>query len=216
MAGFFNYDNPIITGINKIVDMILLSLIYVIICIPIITIGPATTALYYTVVKNIRKERGYPFREFFKSFKDNFKQGFIVTIILIVMYLILVVDIQFAKNLTGTTGTIFSGIFIGLFLIAIAVNVHVFPYLSRFEVTIKQLFKNSFFLAIRHLPSTILMVIILGVGLLVSWIIPIAVFVVPAIVALLQSLLIERVFKKYMPDKLKDEVSEGTDQWYLE
>ena len=51
MAGFFNYDNAVITTINKIVDMILLSIVYVILCIPIITIGPATTALYYAVVK---------------------------------------------------------------------------------------------------------------------------------------------------------------------
>ncbi len=216
MASFFSYDNPIITGVNKIVDMFLLSLVYVIVCLPIITIGPATTALYYTVVKNVRKERSYPFREFFKSFKDNFKQGFITTLIFIGIYLILFVDLQFAKALSGTMATIFSGIFIGLFIIVIAINVHVFAYLSRFEVTIKQLFKNSFFLAIRHLPSTIFMIIILGVGLLISWIIPIAFVMTPALVALLQSFFIERIFKKYMPEKSEDPASEGVDEWYLE
>lgn len=216
MAGFFNYDNAVITTINKIVDMVLLSLVYVILCIPIITIGPATTALYYAVVKNVRRERSYPFREFFKSFKENFKQGFVINLIFIIIYLVLYVDIQFAKQMTGNTATIFSGIFFGLIILAIAVNMHVYPYLSRFEVTIKQLFKNSFFLAMRHLPSTIFMMIILGAGLFLTWIIPITLFFTPALVVLLQSLFIERIFKKYMPEKSDKAASQGIDQWYLE
>lgn len=216
MASLFDYDNPIISGINKVVDMILLSIIYGFLCIPIITIGPATTALYYAVVKNIRRERSYPFREFFKSFKSNFKQGFLVNLIFIAVYLILYIDIQYAKTMAGTIGTVLSGIFVGLFILAIAINVYVFPYLSRFEVTIKQLLKNSFFLSVRHLPSTIAIMIILGVGLFIVWILRLTLFLIPSIIFLLQSLLIERIFKKYMPEKTDEATSQGVDQWYLE
>ncbi len=218
MSNLFNLDNPIFSIINKIVDIVLLSIVYTLICIPIFTIGPATTALYYTVVKNIRKERSYPFREFFKSFKDNFKQGLGLTIIFIVVYLILYVDIKFVQHsLTGTKQSVFMGIFIGLTVLAIIVNLYVFPYLSRFEITVKQLLKNCFYLAIRHLPSTLVLAVITGASLLLSYLFfPIGSLIIPGLSILLQSLLIERIFKKYMPEKLEDAVEQGVDEWYLD
>lgn len=217
MASFFNYDNQVFSSINKMVDMLVLSIIYVLICLPIVTIGPATTALYYTIVKNIRRERGYPFREFFKSFKNNFKQGLILTLIFVAIYLVLFFDINFtATELKGMQRNIFTGIFIGLTILVISINLYVFPYLSRFEVKLKQLFKNSFFLSIRHFPSTILMFIIVVLGFLASLTIPPLIMIMPGIVILLQSFLVERIFKKYMPDKSEDNYEQGVDEWYLE
>ena len=78
MSNLFNMDNPLFSILSKICDMLFISIIYIFLCIPIITIGPASTALYYTMVKVVRKERGYIFREFFKSFKLNFKRASIV------------------------------------------------------------------------------------------------------------------------------------------
>ena len=48
--------------------------------IPIITIGPATAALYYTVVKVVRRNRETVIKSFFHSFKSNLKQGILFTI----------------------------------------------------------------------------------------------------------------------------------------
>ncbi|HHX55596.1 MAG TPA: YesL family protein [Clostridiales bacterium] len=216
MGTLFNLDNPVFTAINKFVDMLFLSIVYIIICIPIITIGPATTALYYTVVKNVRKERGYPFREFFKSFKDNFKQGALITIMLVVAYIVMYIDIQFAKTLTGIPNMILVSIFMGMLIVLVSINIYVFPYLSRFEAKTKQTLLNSLFLAIRHLPSTLLLIVILIAGASLAFIIPIFIIIVPSLTVLLQSFLIERIFKKYMPDKSKENLEEGIDEWYLE
>lgn len=216
MGNLFNLDNPVFTAINKFVDMLFLSVVYLIICIPIITIGPATTALYYTVVKNVRKERSYPFREFFKSFKENFKQGALITIMLIVAYIVIYVDIQYAKSLTGIQNMILVSIFMGMLIVLVSVNIYVFPYLSRFEAKIKQTLLNSLFLTIRHLPSTLLLLVILIAGVVLAYIIPILIFIIPSLTILLQSFLIERIFKKYMPVKSKENLEEGIDEWYLE
>lgn len=196
--------------------MLFLSIVYLIICIPIITIGPATTALYYTVVKNVRKERGYPFREFFKSFKKNFKQGAFITLIIVVAYFVMYVDIQFAKLLTGIPNMFFVSIFMGMLIVIVSVNIYVFPYLSRFEAKNKKILMNSLFLAISHLPSTLLLIAILVVGLSLVYIIPILIFIAPSFIILLQSFMIERIFKKYMPEKSDENKEEGIDEWYLE
>ena len=75
MGNLFNMDNAFFSFISKVCDIMILSTVWILLCIPIITIGPASTALYYAVVKVVRRERGYLLREFFRSFKMNFKRG---------------------------------------------------------------------------------------------------------------------------------------------
>ena len=86
MGNFFNMDNPLFSILSKVCDMLFISIAFILICIPVITIGPACTALYYVVVKVIRRERGYVFREFFKSFRLNFKRRIIS--VLMTIYLL--------------------------------------------------------------------------------------------------------------------------------
>ena len=47
------------TFINKLSDMIIISIVFVLTCIPVITMGAAGTALYYTVQKVIKRGQGY-------------------------------------------------------------------------------------------------------------------------------------------------------------
>ena len=59
MGDFFNVDNKFFQGLGKIIDVICLSAFWFFLCIPIVTAGAATTALYYTVNKVIRNNRSY-------------------------------------------------------------------------------------------------------------------------------------------------------------
>ena len=105
MSNFFSLDSPLIQFLNKVCDVLFLSIVFTLCCIPIITIGPAVTALYYATVKVIRRERGYLMREFFRSFKLNFKSGAFLTFIFLIAYGILYVDIKYAQDLVNTNGT---------------------------------------------------------------------------------------------------------------
>lgn len=216
MSGFFNMDNGIFTALSKIVDIILISIIWIICCIPIITIGPATTALYYTVVKVIRRERSYLIKEYFNSFKSNFKVGALSGILITFLYAVLIFDRIFAGKLEGTEGFILLCVFNALLFLLTCVTIYIFPILSRFNMKLKQLFKISLFMAMKHLPTTILLFIITVVFLIATYVIGIAVVVTPALYALTTSLLLERVFKKYMPEKSDDDENSVKDEWYLE
>ncbi len=219
MSNFFNVDNAFFTFLSKVCDIIFLSVIYVIFCIPIITIGPASTALYYATVKVIRRERGYLLREFFKSFKLNFKRGAIVGVGLTVLFLVLSFDITWAyANLKGSglMGSILFGAFIAFGFLAVCITIYAFPVLSRFDMTVKQLLKAAVFMSIRHIPFTVGMIIITAIGLIAIYIIPITIFILPTLVVLLNSLLMERVLKKYMPKAEDSEENTSKDEWYLE
>lgn len=73
-------------------DLIILNLLFLLCCIPIVTIGPAITAMYYVTMKMVRNEEAYIARSFFKSFKENFKQGLGIWLIALVLIILEFMD----------------------------------------------------------------------------------------------------------------------------
>lgn len=219
MRGIFNVENPVFSGIGKIFDLLALSFVWLLLCLPIITIGPATTALYYTVVKVIRRERGYMMREFFKSFKMNFKVGAIFGVVVIVLNSILYVDYRFAKALIKegkTSGQVLLIIFMLLFIILSFITIYLFPILSRFTMTNLQLIKAAFAISMKHLPSTFLMFVLIVALILGVYIFPLAIIIMPGLMMLLLSFLMERILKQYTPEPEEGSDESEMDKWYLE
>lgn len=219
MGNLFNLDNGFFSFMGKVWDMVLLSIMWVICCIPIITIGPATTAMYYAIVKVIRRERGYVTKEFFHSFKDNLKLGLLSALIFLVMAYILYIDFTFAigqRNAGSKYGDLMVAGFIAITTMVVFVLVFIYPILSRFTVSLKGLFKTSFIIAMKHFPTTFLLVVIVAAFGLGVYIIYPLIFIAPALCCLVCSFLIERVFKKYMPKPEGTPEETGRDQWYWE
>ena len=75
MNSLFNIDSPIMTFLSRVADLVILNILYVVCCLPIFTIGAATSALYYQVMKMSKNEESYAFRGNFKAFKDNFRKA---------------------------------------------------------------------------------------------------------------------------------------------
>lgn len=92
MSRFFNPDNPVMEFIAKIFDLVILNLIFIFSCVPIITIGASTSALSYVTLKMVRGEDPYIWRNFWKSFRQNFKQGTLVWIFSILIFIFLGMD----------------------------------------------------------------------------------------------------------------------------
>lgn len=216
MGNLFNPDNGIMKALSKLFDIVYLSILWVIFCIPVVTIGAATTALYYTTVKVIRRERGYIFREFWKSFKLNFLSATILWVITLVFGILFYFNLQVALALEGTQGKVLSVIYFMMLFLAAATVTYIYPVLSRFSIKLTKLFKTSFIMAIRHLPSTLLMIVILIIAIEASYIILPLIFILPAGGSLLFSLPMERILKKYTPKNEEEEENSGPDQWYLE
>ena len=127
MGSLFNLDNPIWRFMGKLVDVFILTLLWAVCCIPIITIGPASTAVYYVTLKLVRDEESYTVRSFFKSFKENFKQGSVIGIIMTLLLVFFLYDI-YAYFMMGTQISRILGIvFLGIFLLYLITLVYVYP-----------------------------------------------------------------------------------------
>ena len=97
----FNRDNVIMTLLDKVADGLLLGLLWLITSLPIVTIGASTTAAYAVALKLAGGEEGYVIRNFFSSFKKNFRQGTILGLVVILMAFVLISNIDFYLNVFG-------------------------------------------------------------------------------------------------------------------
>lgn len=203
MNSLFNLDNPVFTFLSKLADLFILNIVFLICCLPVVTIGAATTALYSVTLLMVKEEEGSIIGGFFKSFKQNFKQATIIWLIMLVLGIIFSVDIRFWLNQTSKWGYIVGIITLSAVFIFSLVAVWIFPTLSKFENTNKDTVKNSFYFSFKHLPTTILIIAIPIIYVVLFFMIPIftlITFVIGfAIIVYLQSIFILKVFKKYMP-----------------
>ncbi|MCR5683993.1 MAG: YesL family protein [Lachnospiraceae bacterium] len=229
MSNLFNPDNAVFTAINKIVDTIWLGILWTICSIPLITIGPASSALYYATVKCTRRSRSYVTREFFRSFKMNFKVGAIMSVIMLVYSFVLYIDFQYARSLDAsnpTMATVYFVVFaIGASIAGVAL-LWMFPVLSRFTVGVGALFKSSFAMGSRHIVRTLLLALIAAFWILTLLVLTSAVellsllifvpFIAPGLTSLIRSFIIEPVLKQHQGESAGDPEETGIDEWYRE
>lgn len=202
-----NTDGRVMNFLSRLGDMFILNVLYLISCIPVVTIGAATTALYYNTLKMAENRESYVWREYWKAFRQNFKQATIVWMILLACIFILGSDVLLLGGMSKALGSVVALIVIVLGIFLIMTGVYVFPVLARFDNTVKNTFKNALIMAVRHLPSTIVIVILHGLPLLPAMV-SIQVFLKGALVVLLftvsilayfQSKLFTRIFSNYYP-----------------
>ena len=92
MNQLFNIDNPVMQFISKIFDLVILNLIFILFSIPVITMGASLCGMYYVSLKIVRGEDPYIWKNFFKAFRQNFKQGTLVWILLLLIFAFLGTD----------------------------------------------------------------------------------------------------------------------------
>lgn len=206
-------DNVVVRALSKLGDMICLNVMWLICCIPIITIGASTTALYTVMLKLVKNEEGYVFRGFLKAFKSNFKQSTIIWLIILILGIVWTVDFRVAGLMPGTAGLVLSAVFLALGFILLSVMLYIFPLTARYENSIKAIFKNALILTVAKLPYTLAMVVIVVAAVVVSlWSTVTIVFALPiwliiggALIAWANSYILRKVFVIFEGDESKTE-----------
>lgn len=164
---FFSYDSPFGQLFLKVAYGCCLNVLWFICCLPIVTIGASTTALYYTSFKIAKDEGSFITTMFFRSFKQNFKQATIIWLIMLVTGVVIVADAILLGRLratsTGTAAVIWTLLLAAVFacmILYIIVLVYIFPLLSIASNTTANMFKNAFLIGTHYLFVTILVVFI--------------------------------------------------------
>lgn len=186
--------------IEKIFDMIAVSLLWLLTSLPVITMGASFAALYYTVNKVILQDRGYLTQEFFHSFRQNLKDGTVLWLVLGSVNFLLQLNIGILyKKTSGLVGLFFIIFYLLLLLLETAVILYCFPALSRFAMNAGWNLKLSIYMVFRYFPTTLAILIFFATALVLLYISPLFLLFVPFCFALGLQRLIEPLLQKHMP-----------------
>ena len=160
---FFSYESKFSQLLLKLCNACMLNVLWFVCSLPIVTMGAATTALYYACLKIVRDEDSHVAAQFFRSFRQNFRQATQIWLILLGCGLFLGLDgyILYHLRLTsgGTMGVIWTlalAAVIAAAIVLVIVLEHVFPLLASVENTNKAMLKNAFLIGTHYLFATIL------------------------------------------------------------
>ncbi len=162
MNNLLNPEGKVMLLFTKIAYCAYLNVLWFLCCLPIVTAGASTTALFYVTLKMAKDEEGNVTRSFFRAFRQNFRKATVIWLILLALGMVLALDgyvfyhMRF-ENAFWAVGT-------AVFLVALAayaiVLMYIFPLLARFENTVRAMFFNSLMLGMRFLLCTVAMAVI--------------------------------------------------------
>jgi len=210
MNGIFNMDGPFFRFGNALADIIILSLVWFVVSLPLVTVGASTTALFYVTTRRISNREGYLLKDFFSSFKANFKQATLLWILWVAVVALVITNLFWLRS-EGFNPTL-AGILFPLQIIIlielIMIVLYIFPLTARFDMKFFQTIKSAFFMANRHLLTTIsCLCILIGIYLAAEMFFPPILVVAAGIYAYLSSYMIMNLFKKYRPEIDSDDLA---------
>ncbi|MCR5147423.1 MAG: YesL family protein [Eubacterium sp.] len=205
----FSPDNPVWRFFILVGKIWWLNILWLVCSLPIVTIGASTTALIYSCMK-LRADEGYTTNNFFKSFKENFRQSTVLWLIYLVVGAVIGFGLIFWNHSTIPVAKIAWAVMLALAILYSISLMYVFAIQSKFVNTIKDTIIYSVLMAFANLKNTILIFMVLAGVVLANLF---SVFLVNfitlnlgfAIVTYLISFHYQIVFERYIPDTDREE-----------
>lgn len=193
--------NPVLDFINTLCNYVVLNLVFLITCLPVITIGTALASLYSVTLREARGEYGYLVRTYIKEFRQNLKSGTAAFAILFVIGAVLLFNIAFWFGLGGIPAGIVTGLLAIAMIAWLFTFTYTFPLIARFKNTTRQTLKNAFCLMMSNVKATFaLLLIYITVVCFCFFLAPMKILMVLfgfAFIAYCQSFIFKKVFEPY-------------------
>lgn len=208
-ASMFNPENGFWQVFGKIADVMMLSLLWIFCSLPVVTMGPATAALYDATVKCVRGEEKGTLSRYFRTFRRELATASLVTLI----WVPIIVGLRFGMMALwpALTAALGSALTVTLYFVVMLLPLGgfcwMFPLLSRFTFNVPGLCRMGVRFSLAHLPATLAIVVLTIAAVEVcvltinSMFFIIYLLTLPCLLVLLWSLMMERAFRKYMPEE---------------
>src|SRR5699024_696633 len=141
-------------------SFLFLNILWLVLCLPVVTIFPATTAMFGVIRKWHNEEDVMIFKHFFKLFKENFRQSFLIGIIWFGIAFVLYFNILASLHMPQLMRLSMLAIFFSFSLLFIITSIFIFPVMVHYDMNMIELMKNVLFIAVTKLKNSLLVGII--------------------------------------------------------
>lgn len=200
-GGFFSDFSGFYYYTQKICDLMIVSILWLVGCLPVLTAGASFTALYDAASSSIRRDISSVSKRFWTSFKRNWKASIPIFFCCALAIFLLLFGYGFARErIPGLPGLFFQMLYLFCALLAIACANYAIAALSRFDMPVGWILKLALYLTFRHLPRTVLLILLFLAAYFLLMLNMLLLVIVPGIYALLASMVIDPALNQHMPE----------------
>ena len=174
---FFTADNPVFNFISRVGDMLILSLLWFVTSLPVITIGASTTALFDCCIRIIRGRDSSVLKDFIRAFASNFRQSTVIFLIMAAIGALGALDMYFWAHSESEIATFMNAVSIGIMILFSATLLYVFPVQAVFENKIKDTVRTAFLMSLKHWKNTIVLLAVAAGIIYLCYMIPAAAYI---------------------------------------
>ena len=150
----FSIESKFMQMLNRLCDVVILNVLYLLTCLPVFTIGAANAALYTVSFQMIRHRESGIFKSYFRAFRENFGQATVIWLLLAVIGVPALWALRLFYTMDGMLRYLFV-VYLTILLMVLFTGSFVFPLISQFANTLKASLKNALILSLGNLPRTI-------------------------------------------------------------
>lgn len=209
----FGFSSPFYEWTGKAFDLLAISVFWFLGCLPVLTIGASCSAMYAAVSRCVRRDIGHMSRVFWKSYLRDLRDSLPIWLAYAGAIFLLLLNIGILHALTSSLfGLFFMVLYAVVILLLVGACCYAFPALSRFDMPAGWIVKLSLYLTVRHLPTTLLLVLLFAAQYLLLFWQPMLVIIVPGVGTLLACFLTDSILDQHMPqDAGRDKIAQEKD-----
>lgn len=212
MAKLISQDSAFIQALSRIGDLIFLNLLYLLTCLPIITIGAATTALYSVCFRLGTDREAGLLHTYLHAFRQNFKQSTLVWIPALLLFADFIFVIWLSLSHSGLS-IYLSLLGIIMFIWIVTFFEYIFPLISQFDNKLRLVLRNALILSLGYLPRSLCIALLNLLPFIILLLHPFGFFCAGAIwitlyfavTAYLNTRILKKVFSPFIPDISQNE-----------
>lgn len=198
--GFFEYGGSFYHYTGKVCDVMLLSLIWLVSCIPVITIGASFSALYASASRCVRRNIGSVLGEYWKSYRREMKNAIPLWLIFGGAIFLLLLNLGIIWKISDGLFRLFLIMFYGIcLLLVLTAMCYAFPALSRFDMPVGWFVKLAFYMTFRNLHISVVMMLLFGVGYVIVLSYPWTAIFMPGVLAVTISSMVDPALDRHAP-----------------
>lgn len=160
----FRPDSPLVSFLTHAFNFVMVNLLFVLSCLPIVTIGAAWSSLY-PVIANLVDDSSSSLGVYFETFREKFKTATKLWLPCAILFALVITEVLFISNAYSSEialpgGGVIQVLLIVLCMLLFAVLGYAFPLIGMNDFTIKQAMSYSFYLAASNPVATLVMTVL--------------------------------------------------------
>ncbi|MCC4045821.1 YesL family protein [Enterococcus gallinarum] len=155
MSKIFSTEGKIYSGMERIYQILLLNSIFIISCLPVVTIGVALASAYGTAYKMIDHSEGVLYKEYLRQLKLNMLPATKLWVLILAVIGAGFWTFPYVQSfMVGNKIAYYLTMVFITFLVLM--SLYLFPLIARFDNSLSGTVVNAMILSLKHLPQSII------------------------------------------------------------